>query len=224
MTLQVTTAQRPSLWRFEAGGWLFIRLVLGVAWVRAGWEKLGDPGWTAEPRGKAIGGFLQGAIAKSTAGPHPEVPHWYHTLVQEVFQPNAASLAVLITYGELLVGIALIVGLLTRFSALAGVTMNLAFVWAGTTSTNPPMLLLGLALVFFGHHSGRFGLDAWAIPAIAARTPVRLRRLAHEMLFGLALLTGAALAFAVVEAEMWAGITILALIITIGATWRHNAN
>lgn len=224
MTSQVTTGQRPSLWRFEAGAWLFIRLVLGVAWIRSGWEKFGDAGWTAEPRGKAIDGFLQGAIAKSTAGPHPEVPHWYHTLVQEVFLPNATSLASLVTYGELLVGIALIVGLLTRLSSLAGVTMNLAFVWAGTTSTNPPMLLLGLALVFFGHHAGRFRLDGWTVPWIAARLPEQVKRLRHEVLFMLALLAAAELALAVVGAETWAAMALLTLIITTGATWRHNAD
>lgn len=223
-TGSVGAPARPSLWRFEAGAWLFIRLVLGVSWVRAGWEKLDDPGWTAEPRGKAISGFLQGAIAKSTAGPHPEVPHWYHTLVQEVFLPNATLLAVLVTYGELLVGIALIVGLLTRFSALAGVTMNLAFVWAGTTSTNPPMLLLGLALAFFGHHAGRFGLDGWGVPWAAARLPGQVKRLGHEMLFVLALLAAAALALAVSGAETWAAMAVLALIVTTGATWRHNAS
>lgn len=128
----------------------------------------------------------------------------------------------LVTYGELLVGIALVVGLLTRFSALAGVTMNLAFVWAGTTSTNPPMLLLGLALVFFGHHAGRFGVDGWTVPWTSARLPEQVKRLGHEMLFVLALFAAAALALAVVGVETWASMAVLALIITMGATWRHN--
>ena len=224
MASQLTLTDRPSLWRFEAGAWLFIRLVLGVAWVRAGWEKAGEPGWTAAPAGKAIAGFLQGAIAKSTEGAHPEVPHWYHTLLQDIFLPNAALLGPLVTYGELLVGIALIVGLLTRFAALAGVTMNLAFLWAGTTSTNPPMLLLGLALVFFGHHAGRFGVDGWAIPWMAARVPERLRRTGHEAIFVLALIAGAALALAATDPQTWTAMVVLALIITIGATWRHNAD
>ena len=224
MASRAVTPGRPSLWRFEAGAWLFVRLVLGVAWARGGWEKLGEPGWTAEPQGKAVAGFLQGAIAKSTAGPHPEVPHWYHTLVQEAFVPNATLLAQLVTYGELLVGIALIVGLLTRFSALAGLTMNLAYVWAGTTSTNPPMLLLGLALVFFGDHAGRFGIDGWAMPRLAARLPERLRRLGHEALFALTLLAAAALALVTTDAETWIAMAALAAIVTIGATWRHSAD
>ncbi len=123
----------------------------------AGWGKVGDSGWTASPAGAALEGFLQGAIAKSAAGPHPEVPHWYHKLIEDVFLPNAELFAYLMSYSELLVGIALAIGLLTRVAALVGVTLNLAFLWAGITSVNPPMALLGL--VFFGHRSGRFGVD-----------------------------------------------------------------
>jgi thiosulfate dehydrogenase [quinone] large subunit len=42
-----------------------------------------------------------------------------------------------VAFGELLVGIALIVGIFTHFSALMGVIMNLAFLFAG--STRPPI-------------------------------------------------------------------------------------
>jgi uncharacterized membrane protein YphA (DoxX/SURF4 family) len=138
MTAQAFAGVRATLWRFEPGGWLFVRLVLAVEWVRGGWEKVGEAGWTASPVGAAVEGFLNGAIEKSTAGPHPEVPHWYHRLAEDIFLPNADLLAYLVAYGELVVGIALAVGLLTRLAALAGVAMNLAYLWAGTTSTNPP--------------------------------------------------------------------------------------
>ena len=74
-------------------------------------------------------------------------------------------------------GVALALGLLTRLAALAGVTMNLAFLWAGTTSTNPPLLLLGLALVFFGHRPGRFGVDGWLFPRLREHIPMETRRL-----------------------------------------------
>ncbi|MCC6238088.1 MAG: DoxX family protein [Dehalococcoidia bacterium] len=173
---------RPTLWRFEPGAWLFVRLVLAVEWVRAGWEKVGDPGWTASPTGAAVEGFLRGAIEKSTAGAHPEVPHWYHDLIEDVFLPNTDLFAYLVSYGELLVGIALAIGLLTRVAALAGVTMNLAFLWAGITSTNPPMVLLGLGLVFFGHRPGRFGVDGRLFPWLRERIPVQARRLGREAL------------------------------------------
>lgn len=206
-----------TLWRFEPAAWLFVRLVLAVAWVRGGWEKVGDAGWTASPVGAAVTGFLNGAIEKSTAGPHPEVPHWYHRLVQEFFLPNADVFAYLVAYGELLVGIALAIGLLTRFAALGGVALNLAFLWAGTTSTNPPMLLLGLGLVFFGHRPGRLGVDGWLLPWLRERVPVRARQLSREALFLAAAVAGGWLALVVAGWATWFVLAALAAIVAIVA-------
>jgi thiosulfate dehydrogenase [quinone] large subunit len=208
---------RTSLWRFEPVAWLFVRLVLAVEWVRGGWEKVGDPGWTASPVGAAVNGFLNGAIEKSTAGPHPEVPHWYHRLIQEMFLPNADLFAYLVAYGELLVGFALAVGLLTRFAALAGVTLNLAFLWAGTTSTNPPMLLLGLGLIVFGQRAGRLGLDGWLLPWLRERVPARARQLGREALFLAAVVAGAWLALVAADWTTWLALAALAAAVALVA-------
>lgn len=152
--------------------WLFIRLAIGVEWLRGGWEKLGDPGWTAAPVGSAVEGFLNGAIAKSTAGRYPEVPHWFHNLATDVLLPNSQALAYLVVLGELLVGLGLILGGLTRVAALGGVTMNMMFLWSGTSATNPPMLLLGLAIVLLGSRAGEYGLDRWLAPALRSASLV----------------------------------------------------
>lgn len=208
---------RTSLWRIEPVAWLFVRLVLAVGWMRGGWEKIGDPGWTASPVGAAVTGFLNGAIEKSTAGPHPEVPHWYHRLAQEVFLPNADVFAYLVAYGELLVGIALAIGLLTRFAALGGVTLNLAFLWAGTTSTNPPMLLLGLGLIFFGHCPGRLGVDGWLLPRLRERVPAGARQLGREALFLAAVVAGAGLALVAADWATWLLLAALAAAVALVA-------
>lgn len=208
---------RTSLWRLEPVAWLFVRLVLAAGWMRGGWEKIGDPGWTASPVGAAVTGFLNGAIEKSTAGPHPEVPHWYHRLAEEIFLPNADVFAYLVAYGELLVGIALAIGLLTRFAALGGVTLNLAFLWAGTTSTNPPMLLLGLGLIFFGHRPGRLGLDGWLLPRLRERVPARARQLGREALFLAAVVAGAGLALAAADWATWLVLAALAAVVALVA-------
>jgi thiosulfate dehydrogenase [quinone] large subunit len=124
MASRAATTDRTSLWRFEAGAWLFVRLVFGIAWIRARWEKLGEPGWTAAPQGQGDRGIPTGCYRKS----RPSLTGTTN-LVQDIFLPNATLHGPPVTYGELLVGIALIVGLLTRFAALAGLTMNLAFLW-----------------------------------------------------------------------------------------------
>jgi thiosulfate dehydrogenase (quinone) large subunit len=104
---------------FAPGAWLFVRLVLGIEWLRAGIEKLGEPGWTASPQGGAVAGFLKGALAK-TGGAHPEVQGWFTGLTEQALLPSSALLAHLVTYGEVLVGLALIAGLFTRFAAASG--------------------------------------------------------------------------------------------------------
>jgi thiosulfate dehydrogenase [quinone] large subunit len=71
----------------------------------------------------------------------------------------------MVSVGELLVGIALIVGLFTRFAALMGVIMNLAYLFAGTTSTNPQMLVVGLTIVLVGGIVvSYYGLDTFVRP------------------------------------------------------------
>jgi thiosulfate dehydrogenase (quinone) large subunit len=216
--------------------WLFIRLVLGVEWLRAGWEKVGDAGWTAAPRGAAVEGFLNGAIGKSTAGEHPEVQHWFHNLAEDVFLPNAEFLSFLVAYGELVVGVALIIGLLTRLSALAGVLMNLMFLFAGTTSSNPQMLVLGLAIVGFGSAAGAYGVDRWLVSWLAQRSTPQLQQAGWAVTAGASVVVAAFFAqiasdwtiwivSMVIAAAAWAVVTQLAPTIgQTGAARRPNSS
>ena len=62
-------------------------------------------------------------------------------------------------------GVALLLGIFTHFSALMGVLMNLSFLFAGATSTNPQLLVVGLAIVLAGGvAAGYYGLDYVARP------------------------------------------------------------
>ena len=156
--------------------WLVARLWLGYAWLTAGIEKVfgaGSAAWVGPKAGTAVAGFLKGAIAQSALAPgfdpsktpHPAVQTWYANLAQNVFLPNATVFSYLVAYGELLVGIALIVGLFTHFVALMGVLMNLAYLFAGTTSTNPQLLVVGLTIALAGGVAvGYYGLDFFARP------------------------------------------------------------
>ncbi len=151
--------------------WLVLRFWLGYTWLMAGWGKaFGDraPVWVGDRAGTAVTGFLKGALAKST-GERPLVPAWYADFVREVALPNATAFSYLVAYGEVLVGLALLVGLFTRFAALMGVMMNLAYLFAGTISPNPQMLVAEAALVFAGTAVGYYGLDRYLLPAVGQR-------------------------------------------------------
>lgn len=174
--------------KVTAFAWLIARLYLGYEWFVAGYEKVfgaGSDAWVGSQAGKGVAGFLKGAIAKSPLAegfdpiktPHPAVQEWYATLARDYFLPNAALFSYLVAVGELLVGIALIVGIFTRFSALMGVVMALAFMFAGATSTLPQLVTLGLVITLVGTNAGYYGLDYFARPLeqlLARRTRERI--------------------------------------------------
>jgi thiosulfate dehydrogenase (quinone) large subunit len=147
--------------------WLIIRLFLGYEWFMAGWGKLTNPAgvWVGAKAGAAVTGFIQGALTKTT-GDHPDVSGWYATFLQQVALPNAVLFSYLVTFGEILVGVALILGLLTGFAAFFGGFMNASYLFAGTVSTNPLLLLLAIMLILAWRVAGYWGLDRWALPMV----------------------------------------------------------
>ncbi len=167
----VTHVPEPPLARFlfanpkMAWFWLIVRVYVGYEWLLAGVEKLGNPAWTGEKAGLAVSGFLNGALAK-TSGLHPDVTGWYADFIRNFALPNAETFSYLVVYGEIAVGVALIVGLLTGIAAFFGTFMNLNFLFAGTVSTNPILLLLSLFLILAWRVAGWYGLDRWFLPKV----------------------------------------------------------
>lgn len=135
--------------------WTLLRLWLGFQWIEAGYEKLTG--------GFDAGGFLKGALAKAT-GDHPAVQGWYADFLQSFAVPNVHIFNVLIPWGELLVGIGLLVGMATVPALIAGAFMNLNFMLAGTTSTNPILYTAAMILILVGTGAYLFGLDRYAVP------------------------------------------------------------
>lgn len=138
--------------------WLLVRLYVGWAWLTAGWEKVHDPAWVGPGAGSALRGFIAGALQKSS-GPHPDVAGWYASFLNNVASPHAGTFAQIVAYGELFVGIALILGLFTGIAAFFGAFMNVNYLFAGTVSTNPLLLVLEILLILAWRVAGWYGLD-----------------------------------------------------------------
>lgn len=145
--------------------WLVVRLYVGWAWLEAGWGKVHSASWVGDAAGTSLGGFIQGALSK-TAGPHPDVQGWYAWFLQHAVLPNASFWSHLVAWGELLVGIGLIAGVLTGVAAFFGAFMNLNFLMAGAVSVNPVLGLLSLGLVMAWKVAGYYGIDRWLLPAL----------------------------------------------------------
>lgn len=138
--------------------WLLVRLYVGWEWLNAGWEKLNNPAWVGPSAGTALRGFIAGALQKSS-GPHPDVTGWYATFLRDVAAPHASAFSQAVAYGELFVGIALILGIFTGIAAFFGAFMNVNYLFAGTVSTNPLLLVLELFLVLAWRIAGWYGVD-----------------------------------------------------------------
>ncbi len=145
--------------------WLPVRFYVGWEWLSAGWGKVNDIAWVGEKAGTGIAGFVAGALAKTT-GAHPSVQGWYASFLQNFVAPHPVVWSYAITFGELLVGAGLIVGLFVGIAAFFGVFMNMNYLFAGTISTNPALAILGLFLILAWRVAGWWGLDRWALPLL----------------------------------------------------------
>lgn len=143
--------------------WLLLRLYVGWEWLSAGWAKLGVASWTGSDAGGTLSGFVNGALAK-TGGAHPDVQVWYGYFLEHFVLPHAGLWSHVVVYGEILVGIGLILGAFTGVAAFFGVFMNFNYLLAGTVSTNPILLLFGLLLVLAGRTAGILGFDSMLLP------------------------------------------------------------
>lgn len=136
---------------------VLLRLYVGYEFLKAGYEKLAQ--------GFDSTGFLKGAAAKAT-GEHPAVQDWWAHFLNNFAIPNSGLFNFLVPWGEFLVGLALILGIFTTFAAVMGITMNFAFLFSGTTSTNPQMALIEIFIIVAGFNAAKIGLDYWVIPYV----------------------------------------------------------
>lgn len=156
--------------------WLVVRIYVGWEWLSAGWDKINNPAWVGDSSGAALTGFVQGALKKTAefcppapAACHPDVQWWYASFLQDSVLANPALLANLVAWGELLVGIALILGFLVGVSAFFGAFMNMNFMLAGSVSMNPIFFTLAVLLMFAWRVAGYWGLDRFILPLFGRR-------------------------------------------------------
>lgn len=144
--------------------WTIVRIYLGYQWISAGWEKITNPQWVGGQVPAGISGFLNGAVAKA-GGAHPAVQGWYADFLKNFAVPNAGLFSYLVAFGEFAVGLGLILGTLTTIALIAGAFMNLNYLLAGTTSTNPNDFAIAMILLFAGAYAYTIGLDYFILPA-----------------------------------------------------------
>lgn len=164
VTRKGTVVQDPPLARFlfndtrMAFLWLGLRIWLGYQWVHAALGKIDNPAWVET--GAALKGFWTGAVAIPAEGRPAIAFDWYRNFIQAMLDAEAyVWFGKLVAYGELLVGIALIIGAFTGIAAFFSGLMNWNFMMAGSASTNPMLFLIAVGLILAWKTAGYIGAD-----------------------------------------------------------------
>jgi thiosulfate dehydrogenase [quinone] large subunit len=147
--------------------WLFaiIRIYLGYDWVTASMHKIGDPKWVQT--GEALKGFWLGALKIPEGGKSVIAFDWYRSFLQFLVDTGSyVWFGKLIAYGELMVGIGLILGAFVGIAAFFGGLMNWNFIMAGAASTNGLLFTLAIILMLAWKVAGYYGLDYVLLPMV----------------------------------------------------------
>lgn len=146
--------------------WVLVRIFVGYEWLEAGMHKLQDPAWTNT--GLALKAFWTSAVAMPAQGKPPITYDWYRSFLSVMLQGGHYTwFAKLVVFGELAIGIALVIGAVVGIAAFFGALMNFNFMLAGSASTNPMLFALAILLIVAWKIAGYWGLDRWLLPAIA---------------------------------------------------------
>lgn len=146
--------------------WLIARVYVGYTWFNSGLGKVSNPAWMQT--GDALKGFWERAVLVPEAPARPAIAFdWYRAFIQSLLDSGAYTwFAKLVVVGELLVGIALVLGLFTGIAAFAGGFMNWNFMMAGTASINPVLFTLSIFLILAWKIAGWWGLDRFVLPML----------------------------------------------------------
>jgi thiosulfate dehydrogenase (quinone) large subunit len=157
--------------------WLGVRLWLGYEWFNAGYQKI----WGSEKaafwfgNGAGVKGFATAGVVGSASGKGGASYGWWAGFLHNFVVPNASWIGRLISVSELVIGVALVLGLLTGVAAFAGLSLNLIYMFSGSAGVNPMFAIAGLFLVLAWRNAGWFGLDRFVL---RSTTWTRNRRIA----------------------------------------------
>lgn len=148
--------------------WLPFRIYLGYSWLTSGWAKFQNPKWLET--GEALRDYWANGVRLD---PRPVIAtDWYRAFIQAMLDAEAYTwFSKIVVFGELLIGIGLILGAFTGLAAFFGGFLNWNFVMAGTASTNALLFAIATWLVLAWKTAGWIGLDRWLLPALG--TPWR---------------------------------------------------
>jgi len=169
VTRRGEVVQEPKFVKWLANnplaGWLWVlpRIWLGWQWIDAASRKITNPAWVVT--GEALQGFWVRAVAIPDSGSPAIRFDWYRSFLEFMLDAQAYTwFAKVVAYGEMLVGIALVLGAFTGIAAFFGGFMNFNFMLAGSASSNPLLFVIAVGLILTWKVSGYIGADYVLLP------------------------------------------------------------
>ncbi len=120
-------------------GMAWVRILVGAVWLNGALEKLLNPNF---PR--------QFAASLDAGGYISQAPPWFQGFMTGIVVPNAELFAQLQRFGELALGLALVIGLLTNLAAIGSFVLSLMILVSqggmrfGTGLASPEFLTINL--------------------------------------------------------------------------------
>lgn len=177
--IQTTTFSDEAIpwwkrWNLTYYFMLPLRLFLGVTFIYAGLQKLTDPQYF-NPKavgyiGKQIIGFAHGSPLQN--------------VLIRVAVPHAMLFGALVAYGELAIGIGVLLGILLRPAAFFGLLLSLIFFLTASWHVFPYFYGADIVFVFAWItlllagplRSGYPSVDGWLIPRLLSRFSLEIRK------------------------------------------------
>jgi thiosulfate dehydrogenase [quinone] large subunit len=128
----------PRWWASPAGALLPLRGFLGVTFVYAGVQKLSDPGYLHKGASTYIGTQLRGFAHHTPGG----------FLLRWLAIPHPQVAGVSVALVEIAIGLLVLLGLMTRWAAAAGLGLNLVLFLTNSWHTSPYFLGSDIVFVF----------------------------------------------------------------------------
>jgi thiosulfate dehydrogenase [quinone] large subunit len=149
-TLRAFTWLRDS--KYASIAWLAVRVWIGIMWFQAGWSKVfgaENPSFLHN-NGAGVAGF---------AGHGVPAYSWWGSIMHSFVVPNASWIAVIVAFGELAIGLGLVVGFLTRTAAIASLVLLLTYIMSGTAGVTGFYAFCALIVLATWRTSTWIGID-----------------------------------------------------------------
>lgn len=144
--------------------WLPIRSYLGYEWAVSGVDHLRDPAWMD---GATLQSYWWDAVARAPDFGESSSTDVVRAMFNQLIDADASELfARLIVFGELAVGVALVLGAFVGLAAFCGSLISMNFLLAGTVSSNPLMFAAAIGLMLAWRVGGYYGLDRYLLPTV----------------------------------------------------------